>query len=95
MFIGKSTLKKLENVGGQNPIEAAKLGCKIYTGPFVYNFDEIYKMFENNKISKTIKSPDELANYLITDLENIEKLTSQSSELINKLSKTLNNNEEY
>ena len=92
VFIGKSTLKKLENVGGQNPIEAAKLGCKIYTGPFVYNFDEIYKTFENNKISKTIKSPDELANYLITDLENIEKLTSQSSELINKLSqKTLNN----
>ena len=31
-------IKKLENVGGQNPIEAAMLGCKVYHGPYVYNF---------------------------------------------------------
>ena len=30
VFIGKSLIKKLENDGGQNPIDAAKLGCKIY-----------------------------------------------------------------
>ena len=29
VFIGKSIIKKFEDVGGQNPIEAAKLGCKI------------------------------------------------------------------
>ena len=37
VFIGKSTIKKLEKVGGQNPIDAAKLGCKII-GPYAYNF---------------------------------------------------------
>ena len=35
-------IKKLHKVGGQNPIEAAKLGCKIYHGPYIYNFKEIY-----------------------------------------------------
>ena len=39
-------IKKLKNDGGQNPIEAAKLGCKIYHGPYVYNFEEIYKILE-------------------------------------------------
>ena len=33
-------IEKLKNDGGQNPIEAAKLRCKIYHGPFVYNFRE-------------------------------------------------------
>jgi len=35
VFIGKSMIKRLKNVGGQNPIEAAKLKCKIYHGPYV------------------------------------------------------------
>ena len=29
--MGKSTLEMLKNVGGQNPIDAAKLGCKYTT----------------------------------------------------------------
>ena len=73
VFIGKSTIKKLENVGGQNPIEAAKLGCKIYHGPYVYNFKEIYEILEKNNISKKIENYTELSNYLIKDLINPEK----------------------
>ena len=46
VFIGKSTIKKYRNSGGQNPIEAAKLNCKIYHGPYVYNFEEIYEFLE-------------------------------------------------
>ena len=38
VFIGKSMIKKLESDSGQNPIDAAKLGCKIYHGPYIYNF---------------------------------------------------------
>ena len=34
--------KKLIKVGGQNPIEPAKCGCKIYHGPYISNFKEIY-----------------------------------------------------
>ena len=44
-------IEKLKNDGGQNPIEAAKLRCKIYHGPFVYNFREIYELLEKNSIS--------------------------------------------
>ena len=46
VFIGKSTLKKFKNIGGQNPIDAALVGCKIYHGPYVYNFKEIYNILE-------------------------------------------------
>ena len=49
VFIGKSTLKILKSVGGQNPIDAAKLGCKIYHGPYIYNFSEIYEILKNFK----------------------------------------------
>ena len=41
--------------GGQNPIDAAKLGCKIYHGPYVYNFKEIYEILKKNNISKEIE----------------------------------------
>ena len=50
--MGKSLLKKFEKIGGQNPIEAAKLGCKIYHGPFTYNFREIYNQLKKLNISK-------------------------------------------
>ena len=49
-------LKNLKNDGGQNPIDAAKLNCKIYHGPYVYNFEEIYKILEKNNISKKINN---------------------------------------
>ncbi len=70
VFIGKSMIKRLEKVGGQNPIEAAKLDCKIYHGPYVYNFKDIYKILEEEKISIMINNPDELGKKLIIDLEN-------------------------
>ena len=44
VFIGKSMIKSLKHDGGQNPINAAKLGCKVYHGPYVYNFQDIYRL---------------------------------------------------
>ena len=38
VFIGGSLIEH----GGQNPIEAAKLGAAIVHGPHVWNFAEIY-----------------------------------------------------
>ena len=93
VFIGKSTLPKFEKVGGQSPIEAAFLGCKVYHGPFVYNFREIYEIFEKNNISKEVENFEELSNLLIKDLENISKDLFCFSELLNNLyKKTLLNN---
>ena len=61
-------IKRLENVGGQNPIEAAKLGCKIYHGPYVYNFKDIYKLLLKLKIAEKVNNEFELAKKLISDL---------------------------
>ena len=82
VIIGKSTLKKFKNIGGQNPIDAALLGCKIYHGPYVYNFKEIYNILEKNNISKEINNFDELTNNLIDDLKSLNKDKEETSSLI-------------
>jgi len=84
VFMGKSMIKKLENVGGQNPMEAAKLGCKIYHGPYVYNFKDIYEFLEKNNISKKIENYQELCINLSRDLESTNDKTNDVS-LIDKI----------
>jgi len=42
VFLGKS----LAPGGGQNPIEAAKLGCAILHGPLVANFADVYALLD-------------------------------------------------
>ncbi len=79
IFIGKSLLKKLKNVGGQNPIDAAKIGCQVYHGPYVYNFKEIYDYLNKEKIAKKINTPEALAEKLI------ENFDTHSSKKINDI----------
>ena len=91
VFIGKSMIKRLEKVGGQNPIEAAKLGCKVYHGPYVYNFEEIYRILEKNNISQVVNNYDELGKNLIIDLERDVKKNEKKIDLLKTYSqKTLN-----
>ena len=78
-------IKKLRSVGGQSPIDAAKLGCKIYHGPYVYNFEEIYRILKDNNISSKIESSKELSENLIKDLDDIEKKGNQISQVVNNL----------
>ncbi len=85
VFIGKSTIKKLENDGGQNPLEAAKLRCKIYHGPYVYNFNDIYEILKNNNISFEINDYNELSKYLKKDFELQNKNNNEISEIIKEL----------
>lgn len=93
VFIGKSIIKRLKNDGGQNPLEAARLKCKIYHGPYVYNFEEIYKILKENNISKEVENFEDLSKNLIEDLENPTKSENQSSQSINSLAeKTLADN---
>ena len=87
VFIGKSLIKKLENDGGQNPIDAAKLGCKIYHGPYVYNFKEIYNILNKEKISKKVKNIKDLNSNLIKDLKNVKKKQDQITKGFNNLGK--------
>jgi len=96
VFIGKSLLKKLKNDGGQNPIDAAKLGCKIYHGPYVYNFEEVYEILKNNNISVKVETYTELGTNLIKDLETPVKKDDKISPVINNLGqKTLTDTMKY
>ena len=92
VFIGKSTIQSLEEVGGQNPLEAVKLNCRIYHGRYVYNFKDIYEILEKNNISFKIKDHEELGRYLEKDLDPAQKKDDKISEIISVLSnKTLVN----
>ena len=91
VFIGKSTVKKLENVGGQNPIEAAKLGCKIYHGPFVYNFKDVYLLLSQKNVSKQVNSSKELAENLISDLNSPKDNNSSFISLVKHLEQKILN----
>ena len=75
----------MENDSGQNPIEAAKLRCKIYHGPYVYNFKEIYDILKKNKISKKVDSFEDLSANLIIDLQSHHKAETEKSNPINSL----------
>ena len=58
VFLGGSIIKK----GGQNPLEPARYGAKIFHGPNIDNFKDVYKLLKSLKISKKIKTYNSLAN---------------------------------
>ena len=83
IFIGKSLIKKLELVGGQNPIEAAKSGCKIFHGPYVYNFKEVYDLLKVYGFSHQVNNETELSKIVVASLENPTKIDEQQIDLLN------------
>ncbi len=52
VFIGGSLIKH----GGQNPLEAVKLNCKIIHGPNIGNFKDIFKTLKKLKLSSKFKT---------------------------------------
>ena len=60
VFMGGSLIKH----GGQNPLEAIRFGCKVFHGPYVSNFREIYDYLVKEKISIRIKSAKMLSTLL-------------------------------
>ncbi len=83
IFMGKSLSKKLIKVGGQNPIEPAKCGCKIYHGPYISNFKEIYKFLGEKKIAYEIINEIDLSQNLIEDFNNKNLKNKKNIEEIN------------
>ena len=57
--------------GGQNPLEAARFGCKILHGPHVWNFDEIYSLLKKNKVSSEVINSNQLI-YEVDKMLNIK-----------------------
>ena len=81
--MGKSFAKKLKEVGGQNPIEAAKCGCKIYHGPYVSNFTEIFDFLNSKKIAQEVTSEIDLSENLIRDFKNTSNFYNKNIEELN------------
>lgn len=57
VFMGGSLVEH----GGQNPIEAVKLGASILHGPHIWNFTEIYAALDAARGAEEISSPGQLA----------------------------------
>ncbi len=65
-FIGGSLVVH----GGQNPIEAVKLGSGVLSGPHTFNFAETYSVLQHHEGFKLVVGPDDLAAALRRLFEN-------------------------
>ena len=89
-FVGGSIIKH----GGQNPLEPARLGNFIINGPFISNFEEIYKYLIKNKISLTTSNITTFKKFVEKNLN--KKISNQSKKKIFRIgNKVLNNNMFY
>ena len=97
VFLGKSLVKSLIKDSGQNPIEPARLGCKIFHGPNVSNFFEIYEYLKTLGITKEINNSDELSLSLIEEFKYdnaksdmiVEKIENYGQNILNNTVKEL------
>ena len=77
VFMGGSINKH----GGQNPLEAARYGCKIIHGPNIENFKDIYKLLDKNNIAKKIR----LKKNLISEIKKSLKIKKTSYLIVRKI----------
>ena len=92
VFVGKSLVESLIKDSGQNPIEPARLGCKIFHGPNVSNFVETYGYLKTLGVTKEIKNFDELTLCLIEEFkENKSKNDKIASKIENYGQNIFNN----
>ncbi|MDD3237566.1 MAG: 3-deoxy-D-manno-octulosonic acid transferase [Candidatus Gastranaerophilales bacterium] len=68
-FIGGSFSK----TGGHNPLEANIWGKPVISGPNVFNFKDVYKLLINMGAAKIVYTQKELADELVSMLENRDK----------------------
>jgi len=71
VFIGGSLVRH----GGQNPIEAAKLGAAVLHGPHVGNFTEIYAALDEAGGARPLTDAEELVSAIATWLANPQART--------------------
>ena len=90
VFLGGSLI----NHGGQNPLEAARYGCSILSGPHVQNFNEIYTFLKKNKLYKLTKNKKALIfeiDFLLNNKDKIKKSNNKIKDIGDQiLKKTYN-----
>ena len=92
VFLGKSLVKSLSKDSGQNPIEPARLGCKILHGPYVSNFAETYDYLKKLGVTKKINSANELGLSLVEELEKDEPKNQEITAKIENYGQNILNN---
>jgi 3-deoxy-D-manno-octulosonic-acid transferase len=93
VFLGGSLIKH----GGQNPIEASRLGCKILHGPNISNFKEIYDLLKFLTVSYEVNNENDLYQCLMTtfkdknidDVETINKINNYGITVFNNVMKEI------
>ena len=68
--------------GGHNPIEPARAGCALITGPYIYNWNNLYDDMINANACYKVKKPHEIEVYLkklITNKKLLEKIKQNAS----------------
>jgi len=88
VFLGGSLIKH----GGQNPIEPSRLGCKIFYGPYVNNFFEIYKYLKSLKVANQIHSSEDLNKFLNEEFKIAKTSNNQIIEKIDNYGQSILNN---
>ena len=95
VFLGGSIIKR----GGQNPLEATRLGAKILHGPNTDNFKDVYKHLKLLNISKKINTPLQLASSIVfkKNKNSGKKIKKIGQKILNKTINELDNliNNEY
>ena len=92
VLLGKSLIKSLRNDSGQNPIEPARLGCKIFHGPNISNFVDVYEYLKSLGVTNEVLSPEALSQSLVEELKKDKVNNKQIKEKIENYGQnTLNN----
>ena len=95
VFLGGSLI----NHGGQNPLEPARLGCKVLHGPNVQNFAEVYKLLEKNNLSSKFKNINQLTTLIDQSFKKNANYNKKIIKLrkigLNILNQTLNEINQY
>ena len=86
VFLGGSLVSR----GGQNPLEALRFGCNIIHGSYTFNFKDVYKMLEKERLSLKVSGSKDLEKkaFLLFNKKNnsvkIKKLKSIGNTILNK-----------
>ena len=94
VYLGGSIIKR----GGQNPLEAARSGCKVIHGSNVDNFKEIYALLNNIGVSTKINGVKDAKIKIIKNLKtnvkqkkNIVKINQLGRKILNSINLEIRN----
>lgn len=93
VFLGGSLIKH----GGQNPIEPSRLCSKVFHGPNVENFIEIYDFLKSLDVARQVNTQEDLSQFLVEQFnlkptnnnQVFEKIDKHGSEILNNVIKEI------